>query len=106
MHIFHNVYLPCSANLALERTSIDNKIEFSLTLIKTVPERFFMEDYLDFLSSLEEAIRVADEVIQLSKFGGFSLTKFVSNNSVIDKYTSQQLAPGKDLVNLDLDETT
>lgn len=66
-----------------------------------------MDDYLDFFPSLEETIRVTDEVIKSLKLGGSNLTKFVSNNlfQVIGKYTSQQLAPDKDLVILDLDET-
>ena len=105
VHIFYKVYFPCSTNLALKRTSIDNKIEFILRLIKTVPEHLFMDDSLDSFPSLEEIIRVTDEVIKLLKLGGFSLTKFVSNKLVIGNYISQQLAPGKDLVILDLDET-
>lgn len=98
VHIFYKVYFPCSTNLALKRTSIDNKIEFILRLIKTVPEHLFMDDSLDSFSSLEEIIRVTDEVIKLLKLGGFSLTKFVSNKLVIGNYISQQLAPDKDLV--------
>lgn len=107
VHIFYKVYFPCSTNLALKRTSIDNKIEFILRLIKTVPENLFMDDYLDFFPSLEETITVTDEVIKSLKLGGSNLTKFISNNlfQVIGKYTSQQLAPDKDLVILDLDET-
>lgn len=105
VHIFYKVYFPCSTNLALKRTSIDNKIEFILRLIKTVPEHLFMDDSLDSFLSLEEIIRVTDEVIKLLKLGGFSLTKFVSNKLVIGNYISQQLAPDKDLVILDLDET-
>ena len=66
-----------------------------------------MDDYLDFFPSLEETITVTDEVIKSLKLGGSNLTKFISNNlfQVIGKYTSQQLAPDKDLVILDLDET-
>ena len=64
-----------------------------------------MDDYLDSFPGLEEAIKVIVEVIQLLKIGGFNFTKFVSNNSEIDKYTRQQLPTAKDLVNLDLDET-
>lgn len=64
-----------------------------------------MDDSLDSFPSLEEIIRVTDEVIKLLKLDGFSLTKFVSNKLVIGNYISQQLAPDKDLVILDLDET-
>ena len=45
------------------------------------------------------------DLVQLLKLGGFNLTKFISNNSEIDKYTRQQSPTAKDLVNFDLDQT-
>ena len=68
-------------------------------------ELFYMGGYLDSFPGLEEVIKVIVEVIQLLKIGGSNLTKSVSNNSEIAKYTCQQLPTAKDLVNLDLDET-
>ena len=68
-------------------------------------ERFYTDNYLDSFPGLEEASKVIVEVIQLLKLGKLNLTKFVSNNSGIDKYTRQQLPKAKDLANLDLDET-
>ena len=47
-----------------------------------------MDDYLDSAPYWEESIKVIVEVVQLLKLGGFNLTKFVSNNSEIDKYTA------------------
>ena len=105
VHIFGKVDSPCCANWALKRTAIDNKPKFSLRAIEAVLEHFYMDDYLDSFPDLEAAIKVIVEVIQLLKLGGFNLTKFVSNNSEIDKYTRQQSSTAKDLVNLDLDET-
>ena len=105
VHIFGKVDSPCCANWALKMTARDNKPKFSLRAIETVLELFYMDDYLDSFPGLEEAIKVIVEVIQLLKIGGFNFTKFVSNNSEIDKYTRQQLPTAKDLVNLDLDET-
>ena len=105
VHIFGKVDSPCCANWALKRTAIDNKPKFSLRAIEAVLEHFYMDDYLDSFPDLEAAIKVIVEVIQLLKLGGFNLTKFVSNNSEIDKYTHQQSSTAKDLVNLDLDET-
>ena len=104
-HIFGKVESPCCANWALKITARDNKPKFGLRAIETVLELFYMDDYLDSFPGLEEAIKVIVEVIQLLKIGGFNFTKFVSNNSEIDKYTRQQLPTAKDLVNLDLDET-
>ena len=50
-----------------------------------------MDDYLDLFPLLEQAISVIVDVIQLLKTGGFNLTKFVSNNQVVLKYTTQEL---------------
>ena len=107
VHIFGKVDSPCCAKWALKRTAIDNKPKFSLRAMEAVLEHFYMDDYLDSFPDLEAAIKVKviGEVIQLLKLGGFNLTKFVSNNSEIDKYTRQQSPTAKDLVNLDLDET-
>ena len=105
VHIFGKVDSPCCANWALKRTAIDNKPKFSLRAIEAVLEHFYMDDYLDSFPDLEAAIKVIVEVIQLLKLVGFNLTKFVSNNSEIDRYTRQQSPTAKDLVNLELDET-
>ena len=103
--IFHKVDSPCCANWALKRTAIGNKPKFSLRVIEAVLEHFYMNDYLDSFPGLEEAIKIIVEVVQLLKLGGFNLTKFISNNSEIDKYTRQQSPTAKDLVNFDLDQT-
>ena len=64
-----------------------------------------MDDYLDLFPLLEQAISVIVDVIQLLKTGGFNLTKFVSNNQVVLKYTTQELPLKNKLVNLDLNQT-
>ena len=64
-----------------------------------------MDDYLDLFPLLEQAISVIVDVIQLLKTGGFNLTKFVSNNQVVLKYTTQELPLKDKLVNLDLNQT-
>ena len=105
MHIFGKVDSPCCANWALKRTVIDSKPKFSSRAIEAVLEHFYVDDYLDSFPGLAEAIKVILEVVQLLKLGGFDLTKFVSNNLEIDKYTRQESPTAKNLVNLDLDET-
>ena len=103
VHKFGKVDWPCCANWALKRTAIDNKPKFSLRAIEAV--NCYMNDYLDSFPGLEEGIKVIVEVVQLLKLSGFNLTKFVSDNSEIDKYTRHQSPTAKDLINLDLDET-
>ena len=103
VHKFGKVDSPCCTNWALKRTAIDKKPKVSLRAIEAV--NFYMDDYLDSFPCLEEAIKVIVEVVQLLKFSGLNLTKFVSNNSEIGKYTRYQSPTAKDLINLDLDET-
>ena len=50
-----------------------------------------MDDYLDPFPSWKQAISVVVDVMQLLKSSGFNLTKFVSNNQEILKYTTQEL---------------
>ena len=65
-----------------------------------------MDDYLDSFPSLEQAISVIVNVIQLLNSSGFNLTKFVSNNQEILNYTTQELPSENKLVNLDLNEAS
>ena len=65
-----------------------------------------MDDYLDSFPSLEQAVSVIVDVIQLLKTSEFNLTKFVANNQEILKYTTQELPLKNKLVNLDLDQTS
>ena len=67
---------------------------------------FYMDGYLDSFLSLEQAISITVDVIQLLKTSGFNLIKFVSNNQEIRKYTTQELPLKSKLVNLDLNQTS
>ena len=64
-----------------------------------------MDDYLDSFPSLEQTISVIVDVIQLLKTSEFNLTKLVSNNQEVLKYTTQDLPLKNKLVNLDLNQT-
>ena len=98
VHIFCNIGFPCCANWdnAGKRTAMDNTPKFSLRSIEAGLEHFYMGNYLDFLPGLEEAIKVIVEVLQLLILDGFNLTKFVSNNSEINKFTCQQSPTAKE----------
>ena len=65
-----------------------------------------MDDYLDSCPSLEQAVSVIVDVIQLLKTSGFNLLNLVSNNLEILKYTTQKLLLKNKLVNLDLNQTS
>ena len=97
---------PCCANWDLQSTAIDNKTEYSARVIEAILDHFYMDDYLDSFPSLEQAVSVIVDVIQLLKTSEFNLTKFVANNQEILKYTTQELPLKNKLVNLDLDQTS
>ena len=104
-HIFGKTDSPCCPNWTLKSAALDNKTEYSARLIEAILDLFNMDDYLDSIPLLEQAISVIVDVIQLLKTGGFNLTKFVSNNQVVLKYTTQELPLKNKLVNLDLNQT-
>ena len=104
--IFGKTDSPCCAKWALKSIALDNKTEYSARVIEAILDHFYMNDYLDSFPSLEQAISVIVDVIQLLKTSGFSLTKFVSNNQEILKYTTQELPLKNKLVNLDLNQTS
>ena len=97
---------PCCVDWDLQSTAIDNKTEYNARVIETILDHFYMNDYLDSFLSLEQAVSVIVDVIQLLKTSEFNLTKFVSNNQEILKYTTQELPLKSKLVNLDLDQTS
>ena len=86
-HILGKSDSPCCANCALKSTALDNRSEYSARIIETILDHFYMDDYLDSSHSLEQAISVMVDVIQLLKPIGFNLNKFVSRNQEILKYT-------------------
>ena len=104
--IFGKTDSPCCAKWALKSIALDNKTEYSARVIEAILDHFYMNDYLDSFPSLEQAISVIVDVIQFLKTSGFNLTKFVSNNQEILKYTSQELPLKNKLVNLDLNQTS
>ena len=92
-------------NWALKSAALDNKTEYSAIVIEAILDHFYMDDYLDSFPSLEQAISVIVDVIQLLKTSEFNLTKLVSNNQEVLKYTTQDLPLKNKLVNLDLNQT-
>ena len=105
-HIFGKTDSTCCVNWALKSTALEHKTEYSPRAIEAMLDYFYMDDYLDSFLSLEQAISITVDVIQLLKTSGFNLTKFVSNNQEIRKYTTKELPLKSKLVNLDLNQTS
>ena len=77
-HIFGAKDSPTCANYGLQRTARDNVSQYP-EATKAVPENFYMDDYLDSFESPEKTLKRLNELVHLLNFGGFKLTKFVSN---------------------------
>ena len=105
-HIFGKTDSSCCANWALKSTGLENKNEYSARVIEPILDHFYMDDYLDSCPSLEQAVSVIVDVIQLLKTSGFNLLNLLSNNQEILKYTTQKLLLKNKLVNLDLNQTS
>ena len=105
-HIFGMTDSSCCANWALKSTALENKNEYSARVIEPILDHFYMDDYLDSCPSLEQAVSVIVDVIQLLKTSGFNLLNLLSNNQEILKYTTQKLLLKNKLVNLDLNQTS
>ena len=70
----------CCANRAVQQTAHDNKERFSPEVINTVRRNFYVDDVLKSVPNEDNAIRLAEQLIQLMKEGGFHFTKFASNS--------------------------
>ena len=77
VHVFGAASSSCSVNFALHKCAEDNKDEFP-TAARAVRSRFYVDDYLDSVDSVQEAQQLRQSLCTLLKRGGFDLTKWVS----------------------------
>lgn len=103
VHIFGAKSSPCCANSTLKQIADDNEGVYDSTAIDTVRRNFYVDDELKSVPTEEEAIRLADQLIALTREGGYNLTKFMSNSrKVLASIPKERRA--KPDVNLDFDE--
>ena len=100
-HIFGATDSPCCANCFMKRTTKDNKAEFSEEAVNTVKKDFYVDDLLKALPSEMQVIRLANELIELLKRGGFRLAKWMSNSREVLANISEERA--NPTLDLDLD---
>ena len=81
----------------------DNKERFSPEVINTVRRNFYADDVLKSVPNEDNAIRLAEQLIQLMKEGGFQLTKFASNSRKL-LTTLPEKERANPALNLDLDQ--
>ena len=67
VHVFGAASSRCCANRAVRQTADDNDERFGSELINTVRRNFYVDDVLKSVLNEENAIRLAEELIQLMK---------------------------------------
>ena len=103
VHIFGAASSPCCANRTVRQTADDNEERFGLEVINTMRRNFYVNDVLKSILNEENAIRLAEQLIQLMKDGGFHLTKFASNSRKLLATLPEKEGANPSL-NLDLDQ--
>ena len=79
---------------ALQRTARDNYKDFDALTYETMLKSFYMDDCLNSVDDVDTMIRLATQLIEMCKRGGFRLTKFLSNcKAVLDALPSSELSP-------------
>ena len=79
-HIFGATSSPAVAKFALRKTARDNSDSFSEEAVDTVNRSFYVDDCLKSVSMVEEAISLSAELRDLTRRGGFHLTRWISNS--------------------------
>ena len=80
VHIFGKINPPCIANWVIKRMASDQSNQYENEIIKTIKQKFYMDDYLDCFQSQEKAIDTIHKVIKILSIGRFRLTKWLSNS--------------------------
>ena len=76
VHIFGATSSPCCANKAMHQTAADKENQFDPEVTHTMCRNFYVDDVLKSVPNERRSIRLAQQLIQPMKKGGFHLTKF------------------------------
>ena len=94
-HVFGEKSSACVASYAI-RCAIDeakNKGQIDPDAAELGRRNFYVDDFLASTDSTDDAIRIAHQVTDAVKSGGFRLTKWLSNNrKVIDSFPPEERA--------------
>ena len=100
VHLFGATSSPSCAAFSLRQTAHDYGSEFDPDISNVVHHNFYVDHCLCSVSSVQEGVKIVTQLPQLLQKGGFHLTKWSNNSSVL------QAVPGPErstlLLNLDL----
>ena len=103
VHLFGATSSPGCANYALKAAADDNEIELGSAPANFIRREFYVDDGLESVASVEEAVTLIKDTKEMCRRGGFNLHKFVCNNKdVIESIPIEDRAEG--IKNIDLDQ--
>ncbi|KAL0177460.1 hypothetical protein M9458_026354, partial [Cirrhinus mrigala] len=103
VHLFGAVSSPSCASFALRRTAEDHPHHPRPQVTDTIINNFYVDDCLASLPTVQDAVQLAADLVEVCSKGGFQLTKWVSNNRAVLS-TIKEEERGKDIRSLDLDK--
>lgn len=102
VHLFGAALSPSCASFALQRTAEDN-LHMKPQVTNTIMHHFYVDDCLTSLPTVQDAVQLTSDLVELCSKGGFQLTKWVRNNRVVLSNIKEE-ERGKDIRSLDLDK--
>ena len=85
VHLFGKVDSHGCYIWALNKTASDNIVKIVSRAGEAITDYFYMDDYLDSFYTVQEAIKISNDVANALGEGGFHLKKWVSNDQQILK---------------------
>ena len=82
-HVFGAKSSSTCANYALHQVAKDNAVNDE-SLVKTVQQNFYMNDFLESARTLQEATEIYQKIRDILSKGGFKLTKWITSDEEVN----------------------
>ena len=93
VHLFGGVWSPSCCNFVLKYTANQQRALYDVDIVEAVNKNFYVDDFLKSVPSVDDAVRIVNDVSKLLQAGGFYLTKWVSSASeVLDAIPSSDIS--------------
>ena len=80
VHLFGGVWSPSCCNFMLRRTAEDCRDQYDPEVVDTILNSFYVDDCLKSVDTVHRAKHIVQQMCDLLSYGGFHLTKFISNS--------------------------
>ncbi|CAH8658098.1 unnamed protein product [Schistosoma rodhaini] len=89
VHLSGAISSPSCATFALQRTILGKEARFPECIIQTAKEKFYVDDLLTSVHTLEDPKLVYSQLKEMLHLGSFNLTTWASNNVELIKFISE-----------------